>query len=368
MNSFAFYRFPRQEHYTRLCLTEGEPEELFTLEQLNGRRGFVLAPFVVSDDCPILLFPEERPLKSEKGCLSEEVCLNLGGCEVTRTTPNPSFMKGGDFAGGGSLKGGEPQYALAFARFHAALRAGQFAKLVLARSQVVSTNGCNPLALFQQACLRYPRMFVALVSAPRCGTWLMATPEVLLRHSEGQHYETMALAGTMKLEGELLQFDNPSQSLVQQIRWSQKNIQEQRFVANYISNRLKDFATDIDEAGPYTTRAANLVHLRSDFRFTLHADCGIGSLLEALHPTPAVCGLPKAEARDFILANECQPRLYYSGFCGPLDQALYVSLRCMQISENHCRLYAGGGLLPDSIEQQEWEETEAKMQTMRTLL
>ena len=350
MNSFAFYRFPRQEHYTRLCLTEGEPEELFTLEQLNGRRGFVLAPFVVSDDCPILLFPEERLVESEE---RPPLPPPRGG-EVTPPLTPP--------------KGGEPQYALAFARFHAALRAGQFAKLVLARSQVVSTNGCNPLALFQQACLRYPRMFVALVSAPRCGTWLMATPEVLLRHGEGQHYETMALAGTMKLEGELLQFDNPSQSLVQQIRWSQKNIQEQRFVANYISNRLKDFATDIDEAGPYTTRAANLVHLRSDFRFTLHADCGIGSLLEALHPTPAVCGLPKAEARDFILANECQPRLYYSGFCGPLDQALYVSLRCMQISENHCRLYAGGGLLPDSIEQQEWEETEAKMQTMRTLL
>ncbi len=350
MNSFAFYRFPRQEHYTRLCLTEGEPEELFTLEQLNGRRGFVLAPFVVSDDCPILLFPEDRLVESEE---RPPLTPSKGG-EVTQPLTPP--------------KGGEPQYALAFARFHAALRAGQFAKLVLARSQVVSTNGCNPLALFQQACLRYPRMFVALVAAPRCGTWLMATPEVLLRHCEGQHYETMALAGTMKLEGELLQFDNPSQSMVQQIRWSQKNIQEQRFVANYISNRLKDFATDIDEAGPYTTRAANLVHLRSDFRFTLHADCGIGSLLEALHPTPAVCGLPKAEARDFILANECQPRLYYSGFCGPLNLALYVSLRCMQISENHCRLYAGGGLLPDSIEQQEWEETEAKMQTMRTLL
>jgi len=102
--------------------------------------------------------------------------------------------------------------------------------------------------------------------------------------------------------------------------------------------------------------------------------------LQALHPTPAVCGLPKDDAFRFILDNEHTPRQYYSGFMGPLNLPpsthvlpptsthLYVSLRCMQITSTHYRMYAGGGLLKDSIEEQEWQETEAKLETMRHLL
>jgi isochorismate synthase len=56
---------------------------------------------------------------------------------------------------------------------------------------------------------------------------------------------------------------------------------------------------------------------------------------------------------------------------GPLQLPathLYVSLRCMQLLADGYWLYAGGGLLPDSTEEQEWQETEAKMETMRSLL
>jgi isochorismate synthase len=119
-------------------------------------------------------------------------------------------------------------------------------------------------------------------------------------------------------------------------------------------------------------RAANLVHLRSDFTFTLYNNARVGDVLQLLHPTPAVCGLPKKEAYGFILDNEHTPRLYYSGFMGPLNLSsvthLYVSLRCMQITNSLYRLYAGGGLLKDSVEEQEWMETEAKMETMRRVL
>ena len=87
-----------------------------------------------------------------------------------------------------------------------------------------------------------------------------------------------------------------------------------------------------------------------------------------------------------ILSNEHTPRLYYSGFMGPLNLRhqpsdispqpsdlrlqthLYVSLRCMQVTDTQYRLYAGGGLLKDSVEEQEWMETEAKMETMRRVL
>ena len=156
------------------------------------------------------------------------------------------------------------------------------------------------------------------------------------------------------------------------ITWTTKNIQEQRVVATYIAECLEQYASDFSEEGPSTVRAANLVHLRSDFSFTLPDNAHIGDLLQSLHPTPAVCGLPKEAARQFILHNESAPRRYYSGFTGPLglggDTHLYVTLRCMELCEGECVLYAGGGLLPDSQLEQEWDETVAKMGTMRLLV
>ena len=101
-------------------------------------------------------------------------------------------------------------------------------------------------------------------------------------------------------------------------------------------------------------------------------DGEVGRVLSALHPTPAVCGIPKQAALEFILNNESHERKYYSGFCGPLNMDgathLYVSLRCMEIMDNVCRLYAGGGLLIDSEEKREWEETKIKLNTMLNVL
>ena len=155
------------------------------------------------------------------------------------------------------------------------------------------------------------------------------------------------------------------------MRWAPKDIEEQRYVASYIADRLKTLGIDYREEGPRTVRAAHLVHLRSDFHFSLPPTVVLSRLLSTLHPTPAVCGLPKQQALDFILQHEHSQRLYYSGFMGPLnapDSHLYVTLRCMQISGTRQTLYAGGGLLRESNEEQEWLETEAKLDTMRHIL
>ena len=80
-----------------------------------------------------------------------------------------------------------------------------------------------------------------------------------------------------------------------------------------------------------TMRPTTMMRMRR--RMTNADGCGIGELVEALHPTPAVCGLPKQEAIDFITANESIDRKYYSGYCGPWNvggkTALFVSLRCI---------------------------------------
>ena len=149
-------------------------------------------------------------------------------------------------------------------------------------------------------------------------------------------------------------------------------IQEQRYVATYITHQLEQFTHDFSEEGPRTARAGHLAHLRSDFHFTLPDNTSVGALLQALHPTPAVCGLPKQSSFRFILQHEHHDRSYYSGFMGPLflngQTNLFVTLRCMQLFANGYRLYAGGGLLKDSVEELEWQETETKLDTMRRIL
>ena len=95
-------------------------------------------------------------------------------------------------------------------------------------------------------------------------------------------------------------------------------------------------------------------------------------LLEALHPTPAVCGSPKDEAMNLIRKLEEKDREYYCGIVGPArirgSTNLFVNLRCMRVFEDKIRLHAGGGITKDSDPEAEWMETENKCQTMLDLL
>ena len=214
----------------------------------------------------------------------------------------------------------------------------------------------------------YPRLFVALVYTPQSGLWLMATPEILLKGEQNQ-MATMSLAGTQKAEPSKPVADYP----VEGVEWSEKNREEQQYVTDYIEDCIKVFSDEYQKKGPYTTMAANLYHLRTDIAFRLHDTGRLGDVLDALYPTPAVCGIPKDEARRFILQHEHQSRKYYSGFVGPISPKgkthLYVSLRCMNIlDDGSCELYAGGGLLKESEMEKEWKETEAKMQTILSVL
>ena len=339
MTAFALYRLPHEDHATLIRQTEGEPAEYHSCVELNGRRGFVMAPFQISEKQPILLIRPDSV---------ETVFVDSGYRESRGQVPDSHIPQ---------------EYAIDFANFHSQLVSGTFRKIVLARcADETSPDDIPPLELFQRACMLYPRMFIALVSTEKSGCWLTATPEILLE-GKAEAWRTIALAGTMKLEGEQLNGEGET------VRWSTKNIQEQRIVATYITECLEQFTGDFHEEGPRTVRAANLVHLRSDFTFVLPDNQHLGDLLHTLHPTPAVCGLPKRETFEFITHNEHTPRRYYSGFMGMLDPAaethLYVSLRCMNIEGNRYHLYAGGGLLKDSQEEQEWAETEAKLETMR---
>ena len=379
MKSFAIYRLPYQKECTLMIQHEGEPLKLKSYTELNGKRGFVMAPFAVSPDQPILLIEADEVRKGEilrsvECGVWSEICFESLNSQEQKTV-SQDYSHSTLHTPHSSNLSSRQRYHIDFSNFHSNLLNGEFQKIVLSRCvQEPRKEEQQPMTLFQKACELYPRMFISLVYTPQSGMWLMATPEILLEGG-GNDWHTIALAGTMKLEGESLSFDSPpvkGEARLSDIAWTTKNIQEQRYVATYLMECLEHFSSQITEEGPYTARAANLVHLRSDFNFVLEDTRRIGELIRALHPTPAVCGLPKQQTFDFIRRNESQSRRYYSGFSGPfnpeVDTHLFVSLRCMQILDDCYCLYAGGGLLRDSVEDQEWEETEAKLETMRSLL
>lgn len=350
--SFALYRYPRDGVYTRIMQCGGQPESLPAYEELGGKTGFVFAPFCISEANPLLVI---RPDVVER--------LPVRDC------PPPDTVDGETARD----SGGRGEYGRVFSLFHPMFARGTFSKIVLSRccDELTDTEtDCHEL--FFRACRLYPRMFIALVSTPQGGTWLMATPEILIESTAGG-YHTMAVAGTMKITGNDTDDALAARKTDGDIaEWSRKNIDEQRYVAQYVRSCLKGFAAETAENGPYTLRAGRVKHLASDFTFTLDDGGDIGRLISELHPTPAVCGIPKQEAYRFIMDNEAYDRRYYSGFAGPVNcqegTHLYVTLRCMEICGRRHRLYAGGGLLVDSEEETEWLETEAKMETMRRCL
>lgn len=345
MESFFIYREP----FEKVCHCYTQPEKptvISSLAALDRRKGFVIAPFCCDSSNALYL------LDGQNGC---STVLPLDGSRGFDAVP--------DWQDDTSLPHGSSPlretYHQDFIRFHEELECSTFRKLVLARSVVEAKDeGTTPRSIFLKACERYPRSYIALFYTEETGMWLIASPEVLLC-GDTDGYQTMALAGTMKYEGE-------------DMLWSAKNQEEQQLVADYIRTCLQPFASEITESKPYTARAAHLAHLRTDFTFRLKDTQRLGSFLTAFHPTPAVCGMPKDEAQQFILHNEQLNRGYYSGFSGLLGDngmaKLYVTLRCMQLSRSACRLYAGGGLLKESVEENEWQETEAKLDTMRQLL
>lgn len=360
MAAFAFYRLPYKQEYTLVMQNDDDPEKLYSLDELNGKEGFVIAPFMPTESCPILLMQPDLVKKfSLKPLHGSALATSVSDEHAASHLKNSNLQKE------------KEQYADDFEYFHEQLENNNFDKIVLARcSRIESTTAAHMKAegLFKKACLKYPRLFIALVSTTQSGTWLMATPEILLS-GNGCEFTTMALAGTQVAPSSDVVSDQP----VEGVNWSEKDREEQTYVSDYIEDVISEFTERYSKKGPFTTMAAQLYHLRTDFIFRLDDTDTLGDVLDELFPTPAVCGMPKEETRQFILNNESIDRKYYSGFVGPLSPSgnthLYVSLRCMNIHNNgKFDLYAGGGLLAESEMEKEWEETEAKMQTMRRVI
>ena len=123
---------------------------------------------------------------------------------------------------------------------------------------------------------------------------------------------------------------------------------------------------------PYSLKAGSIWHIKTDISGSLNASSSLREVVQLLHPTPAVCGLPKDKSKVFILENEHYDRTFYTGFLGELnigDQTdLFVNLRCMEIEVAQAHLFMGCGITKDSVPEKEWEESCNKSATMKKIL
>jgi isochorismate synthase len=335
---FVVYHKPNSEHLVGIFQKN---DTLYFVNDYN-ETGFVFAPF---DGDKIVLIPENQ---SEINIAEFKIDIDSQINTIKkeeRTTAKANFealvQKGID-----------------------AIKLGTFSKVVLSRKEEIEFLNFDVSILFQKLANTYPNALSYCFFHPQIGLWLGAFSEQLIK-MEGTVFTTMAVAGTQLFIEE------------KEVVWEDKEKQEQQYVTDFILENLKGMTTEITVSNPYTLRAGGIIHIKTDIKGVLKKENGLREVLAILHPTPAVCGLPKHITKDFILNNEGYNREYYSGFLGEINKNffnnennsdLFVNLRCMQIIDNKVFVYVGGGITKDSIPENEWNESVNKAMTIKKVI
>ena len=335
---FVVYSKPNSEGITGFFQNN---ETLFKVNDFT-EKGFVFASF---DGAKTYLIPESE---------SELLHFSLDKKEIAFS--GKELTKAGNVA--------KSDFTTLVANGIQAIKNEQFQKVVLSRTEKVELEDFDMVDAFKKLVLLYPSAFVYCFYHPKIGNWIGATPEQLLKVTEN-NFETISLAGTQKDTGS------------SEILWGEKEKEEQQFVTDYLVSRLKNVAKAVQFTKPYSIKAGSIWHIKTDVSGVLNSDSTLKKVIQLLHPTPAVCGLPKEIAKDFILENEPYDRSFYTGFLGELNCSptkesissdLFVNLRCMQIKDSQAHLYIGCGITKDSDPEKEWEESVNKSMTMKKVL
>ena len=332
---FVAYRKPLDD---KIILMVQKDDVLYYLNNYS-QKGFVFAPF--DDHEKTILFPLDKcdlstfsydlekvfiPQKEAKGKYLLDEQSKINHIELV--------AKGIDF-----------------------LEKGKVKKVVLSRKEIVFVGKVLKSEIFNRIIQLYSSAFVSFYYHPKVGLWMGATPETLLR-VEDKIFTTMSLAGTLRYNG------------IEHVEWGVKEKEEQQIVTDYIISQLGDFKLRISK--PFTKKAGSLLHICTEIKGEINSNDQLEILIKKLHPTPAVCGLPKEKAKSFILKNENYDREFYAGFLGELNMNntsdLYVNLRCMQMDGQNTSLYIGGGITTESDPISEWEETVSKSEVMKRVL
>lgn len=241
------------------------------------------------------------------------------------------------------------------------IEAGRLRKVVLAQALEARLAGeLSWPATLERLDERYPECHLFLVE-PATGSqaFLGATPEQLVS-LQGRTVETAALAGTTG-RGETPAED---EWLGDELLADEKNVHEHELVADAIRDQLSPFTASISTGERRIKRLATVQHLHTPMTAELASDHHVLDLVEALHPTPAVGGLPPDAALETIRETEPFDRGWYAAPVGWLDAAgngtFAVALRSAVVNARRATLFAGVGIVADSDPDREWDEVQLK--------
>ncbi|MFV0554035.1 MAG: chorismate-binding protein [Mangrovibacterium sp.] len=344
--AFAAWAMPGAE--VELMVAKPDQVNIINDEsELDDLHGFIFAPFQKNDSCPLVLL-QGTHLKTAQEMKDFQITGELSSASERSGRHRPFIIS-------------QSEYLTDINQTVEHLHKSELSKVVISRINEMERGEKSIGEVMELLREQNPRAFVYVVSIPKVGTWIGATPESLLQMNAG-HYETMSLAGTQ------------SQQQDADYRWRTKEIEEQAFVSRYILEAFHDLGIHpYTTIGPNTLESGGLAHLHTSFQFAPELVEGkLSAFVKRLHPTPAVCGLPKAEALTFIGKMEKHKRRYYSGYLGTWQMEggtnLFVNLRCMELMGNQCLIYVGGGITTSSNAAEEWEETEKKAEVMMRVM
>ncbi len=254
----------------------------------------------------------------------------------------------------------EPQFIAAVAAIHRQISRNRVAKVVAAhRAEIQFNQPLNAIDVLRRLpTLRTTRFFFR-----RGGTcFLGATPERLVS-LRGNRVLSEALAGSAA----------SGTAEAQRLMSSAKEAHEHRLVVQAIQRQLKPYCERLMvPAKPEIRQLRGLQHLATPVHGTLAAPYHVLELAQALHPTPAVAGVPATRARRWIRRHEAEPRGWYSAPVGWFDTRgqgdLAVALRCCVVAGREASVFAGAGIVAGSDPRAEYRETILKMQPLLTAL
>jgi isochorismate synthase len=248
------------------------------------------------------------------------------------------------------------------------IRAGELDKVVLAREvRVHAPAEIDPAPVFDALRAGFPACYCYLVGTPEIA-FIGASPELLVRR-EGARAQTVALAGTTRRSADPSVDDLLGEQLLQ----SEKQREEQAIVVRRIERTLRPVSVWVAAADePVLVKVQNVQHLATPIRAQLADSVSCVELAGRLHPTPAVGGEPPEKAAPLIPALEGLDRGWYAGTVGWSDLSedgeFCVAIRCALLRGRVAHLYAGNGIVRDSVPAEELAETEVKLQALLPLL
>ena len=345
---FVFYYHPGQREPHLLAQTSQALLRVPSCKEVSGVSGFIFAPFIFHEETPVVLLRPDICLTDTSSVLA------LDASALPRSSPDDDHHE--------PLPTEREDYIRTAEELLAQIKQNEMEKVVLSRLiSLPLPPDYSPGVFVQRLKEKMDNAFVYFLHLPGSGTWTGATPEVLFTTEKG-YGKTTSLAGTLPVA------DTAA------IPWSPKEKREQEIVTEFIEEQLQALGIrNYEKTGPYTAYAGQIAHLKTDIKFPAGESPGERErFVDALHPTPAVCGVPRGKAKAFIEEYERHKREYYCGFLGEWnfrgEMNLHVNLRCMKILGQKAFLFAGGGITADSSPEKEWAETEHKAQTLASLL